>query len=443
MRIILRALLGVFIVVVLAFIGFVIWAQQSSIAAISPPKSSSFSKATIARGATLVSMGNCAECHTAPGGVALAGGYPVPTPFGTVYSANITPDPQTGIGRWSEAAFARAMHKGIRRDGQYLYPAFPYTHFTKVSDKDIKAIYAYLMTRPGVHHKVPAPKLPFPLDIRLVMAGWNLLYFHAGRFQPVAGKSQAWNRGAYIAEGLGHCGACHTPRNALGAENKQDRYAGGQEEGWHAPALNDKSPAPVPWTKAQLATYLRAGFAQDHGVAAGPMAGVARSLQKLPASDVTALATYIASIERQAPAKETTGSPATAITTAANKVAYQITTSQAMDQKGPAKTGKAIFAGACASCHFEGGHQPFYRPVRLKLSSVVNASTPRNFIQVVMNGIHPPPGAHGRWMPPFGTALTDQQITHLAQYVRGHFSGKPAWSNVAKTVAQIRKGNGS
>lgn len=445
-RILLRLLLGIFVVAVLAVIGFVIWAQRPSIAAITPPKNVGFDKAAIARGATLVAMGNCAECHTAPGGQAFAGGYPVPTPFGAVYGSNITPDPQTGIGRWSEAAFARAMRQGIRRDGAHLYPAFPYTHFTKVSDADIKAIYAYLMTRPAVHHTVPPPQLPFPLNIRLVMAGWNLFYFDAGRFQPGAGRSQAWNRGAYIAEGLGHCGACHTRRNWLGAEDKQDRYAGGQAEGWLAPALDKKSPAPAPWTKAQLTAYFNAGFARDHGVAAGPMAGVARALQKLPASDVTALATYIASIEPRASAKatETTGAAATnSGTAAANKVAYQITTAQAMDQKGPAETGKAVFAGACASCHFEGGHQPFYRPVRLKLSSVVNAPTPRNFIHVVMSGIQPPPGGHGRWMPPFGTALTDRQITQLAQYVRAHFSGKSAWSNVAKTVAQIRKGNGS
>jgi mono/diheme cytochrome c family protein len=437
-----RALLGIFIATLLAIAGFVIWARQPSIAAISPPTRASFDKADIARGAALVAMGNCAECHTAPEGKPLAGGFPVPTPFGAVYGTNITPDPQTGIGRWSEAAFARAMHQGIRRDGAYLYPAFPYTHFSKVSDQDIKAIYAYLMTRPAVDNDVPSPELPFPLNIRLVMVGWNLLYFDAGRFKPASDQSAAWNRGAYIAEGLGHCGACHTPRNWLGAEEKQNRYAGGQAEGWQAPALDDKSPAPVPWSTAQLATYFKAGFAQDHGVAAGPMAGVARELQKLPASDVTALATYIASLEQQAPAKQTTGSAATAMT-AANKVAYQVTTAQAMGQRGPAKDGAAIFAGACASCHFEGGHQPFYRPVRLRLSSAVNAATPRNFIHIVLDGIQPPPGAHGRWMPPFGTALTDEQIGQLAQYVRTHFGGKPTWPDVADTVAQIRKGHGS
>ena len=446
-RIFLRFLLGVVIVAALAVIGFVIWARQPPIAAITPPEPSSFSKAEIARGATLVAMGNCAECHTAQGSPSLAGGYPVPTPFGTIYGTNLTPDPQTGIGGWSEAAFARAMHRGIRRDGAYLYPAFPYTHFTRISDQDVKAIYAYLMTRPPVQHEVPAPKLPFPLGIRLVMAGWNLFYFDPGRFQPAADKSQTWNRGAYIAEGLGHCGACHTPHNSLGAEIRQNRYAGGNAEGWHAPALNANSPAPVPWTKAQLAAYLTSGFAQDHGVAAGPMAGVARSLKNLPDADVTALATYVAAIGPQAPAKGKTGAGSAAGTagdtgTAAKNVAYGIATAQAMNQQGPATTGKAIFAGACASCHFDGGRQPFYRPVELTQSSIVNAPTARNFIHVVMDGIQPAPGAQGRWMPPFGKALTDDQIMQLAQYVRSHFSGKPAWSELARTVTQIRKVNG-
>ena len=436
-RIFLRLLLAALVVVVLAGVGFVIWARQPSIAAITPPAPSSFDKAAVARGATLVAMGNCAECHTAAGGKALAGGFPVPTPFGTIYGTNLTPDAQTGIGRWSEAAFARAMHEGVRRDGAYLYPAFPYTHFTRVSDADVKAIYAYLMTRPPVRNDVPKTQLPFPLNIRLVMAGWNLLYFGPGRFTPVSGKDEAWNRGAYIAEGLAHCGACHTPRNSLGAEVKQSRYAGGEAEGWDAPALNDKSPSPAPWTKAELATYLTAGFARDHGVAAGPMAGVTRALKKLPVSDVTALATYFASIGPQAPAKETTGAAA------ADKTTYRVMTAQAMKQKGPATTGLAIFAGACASCHFEGGSQPFYRPVRLEMSSVVNAPTARDFLHIVMNGIQPPPGAHGRWMPPFGTALTDQQIAKLAQYVRGHFTGKPAWSNIDTTITQVRKGEGS
>jgi mono/diheme cytochrome c family protein len=439
LKIFFRVVLGIVTVAVLAVVGFVIWAERNpSIAAIEPPQAAGFDKATIARGATLVALGDCATCHTAAGGAPLAGGYPLPTPFGIIYGSNITPDAQTGIGRWSEAAFARAMREGISRDGSYLYPAFPYPHFTLVSDDDIAAIYAFLMTRPPVHNEVPAPRLPFPLNNRLVMAGWNLLYFDAGRFQPVSGQSEAWNRGAYLAEGLGHCGACHTPLNRLGAEIKPSRYAGGTAEGWDVPALDAASPAPVPWTVEQLQVYLTGGFAADHGTAAGPMMGVSLDLQGLPQADVAALATYIASFAPAASATETEQA-----TASAEKTSYQVTTAQAMGQKGPATTGEAIFAGACALCHFEGGNQLFDRPAPLALSSVVNAPSPRNLIHIVIEGIHPPPGAHGRSMPPFGSALTDQQIELLANYVRGHFSSKPAWVDVASTVEEIRKGNGS
>jgi mono/diheme cytochrome c family protein len=439
LRIFLRVVLGLFVVAVLAVAGFVIWAEREpAIAEIPTSQASGFDKATIARGATLVVMGDCAQCHTAAGGEPLAGGYPLPTPFGTIYGSNITPDPQTGIGRWSEAAFARAMRQGLSRDGSYLYPAFPYPHFTLASDQDIQAIYAFLMTRPPVHNAVPAPQLPFPLNIRLLMAGWNLLFLEPGRFKPVSGQSEAWNRGAYIAEGLGHCGACHTPLNLLGAEIAQRRYAGGEAEGWDAPALNAASPAPIPWTEQQLQAYFKTGFAADHGTAAGPMTGVTADLQNLPEADVTALATYIASFAPAASAANAAEANA-----AAEKTSYEVTTAQAMEQKGPATNGEAVFASACASCHFEGGSQPFYRPVPLALSSVVNAPTPRNLIQIVMDGIQPPPGAHGHWMPPFGTALTDQQIEQVANYVRSRFSSKPAWADTAKLVGEIRKDSGS
>ena len=382
-------------------------------------------------------MGDCAECHTAQDGKPFAGGYPVATPFGTIYGSNITPDPKSGIGNWSEAAFLRAMHKGVARDGAHLYPAFPYNHFTLVSDDDVKAIYAYLMTRPPVHNVVPSPKLAFPLNIRLVLAGWNLLFLNEGRFQRDPSQSAAWNRGAYLAEGLGHCAACHTPHNALGAEVAAEQYAGGYSEGWLAPALNHASPAPAPWTKGELETYLGDGFVQTHGLAAGPMAAVTEDLQVLPQPDLDALATYIASFEPPpAPAKTT------AAVAAARQTAFKVNTAQGMNQQGPASTGAAIFAGACASCHFEGGNQPFYRPVMSGLSSVTHAPDPANFIEIVLHGVQPPPGAQGRWMPGFAELLTPGQIVLLAQYVRQQFTQNPAWTRIDDTVAQIEKGPG-
>ena len=330
------------------------------------------------------------------------------------------------------------MHAGVARNGAYLYPAFPYNHFTLVSDDDVKAVYAYLMTRQPVHNVVPAPKLPFPLNIRLVQAGWDLLFLHEDRFQQDPTRSAAWNRGAYIAEGLGHCAACHTPHNALGAEIGSAAYAGGESEGWFAAALNHASPAPAPWTKDELITYLGNGFVQTHGMAAGPMAGITENLQTLPKSDLDALATYIASFEPPPSPAKTAGAVA-----AADKTAYSIATAQQMNLQGPAGTGKAIFAAACASCHAQGGAQPFYRPVAMGLSSVVYLPGPGNFIEIVLHGVQPPPGAQGRWMPPFASVLTPNQIVLLAQYVRSHFTSAPAWTQIDQTVVQIERGRGS
>src|SRR6202030_4406201 len=192
-------------------------AWRPSIAAIDPPAPQSFDATLVKRGRDLAAIGNCSDCHTVRGGKDFAGGLPVPTPFGTIYSSNITPDPETGIGRWPEAALRRAMRAGVNPGGQHLYPTFPYDHFTNVSDEDDSALYAYLMTRPPVHAPARANQLSFPLDQRVVIAGWKLLFLRHGTYQPDTAQSAAWNRGAYLVEGLAHCGACHTPRNALGA----------------------------------------------------------------------------------------------------------------------------------------------------------------------------------------------------------------------------------
>src|SRR3954453_17260335 len=189
----------------------VIW--RPAIAAIEPPAAGSLDPALVKRGRELAAIGNCSDCHTLRGGKAFAGGLPVPTPFGTIYSSNITPDPETGIGRWSEAAFRRAMRDGVGRDGRHLYPTFPYDHFTHVTDEDDRALYAFLMTRPAVRALPPRNELRFPLNQRATIAGWKLLFLHGGIFRRDPSQSAEWNRGAYLVEGLAHCGACHTPRN--------------------------------------------------------------------------------------------------------------------------------------------------------------------------------------------------------------------------------------
>src|ERR1700686_4254695 len=269
-------------------------AWRPAIAAIEQPSPQSFDPALVKRGRDLAAIGNCNDCHTVRGAKDFAGGLAVPTPFGTVYSSNITPDAETGIGRWPEAAFRRAMRSGVDRDGRHLYPTFPYDHFTNVTDEDDQALYAYLMTRQPVHAPARANRLSFPFDRRFVVAGWKLLFLRHGTYQPDSTKSAEWNRGAYLVEGLAHCGACHTPRNALGAERATAQFAGGDVDNWHAYAINAQSPAPVPWDADALFAYLRDGWHPDHGVARGPMAQVVSNLSSVPPNDIRAIATYVA-----------------------------------------------------------------------------------------------------------------------------------------------------
>src|ERR1700743_1801526 len=271
-------------------------AWRPAISAIEPPAPQSFDPALVKRGRDLAALGNCNDCHTVRGGKDFAGGLPVPTPFGTIYSSNITPDADTGIGRWSEAAFRRAMRSGVNRQGQRLYPTFPYDHFTNVTDEDDQALYAYLMTRPAVRAPAPANQLSFPFDQRFVVAGWKLLFLRRGTYQQDTTQSAEWNRGTYLVEGLAHCGACHTPRNALGAERPNASFSGGDVDNWHAYAINEQSRAPTSWTFEALFRYLHQGWDPDHGVARGPMAEVVANLSSVPESDVRAIALYMTSV---------------------------------------------------------------------------------------------------------------------------------------------------
>src|SRR4051812_7314799 len=228
-----------------------------AIAPIARPDASVFSAATIERGKQLAALGDCAVCHTSANGVLNAGGRPIETPFGTIYSTNITPDAETGIGAWSYPAFERSMREGIHRDGRQLYPAFPYTHFAKVTDADLQALYAYLMVQAPVRAENPKTALAFPFNLRPLLAGWNALFHRPAVFEPDPAKSTSWNRGAYLIEGLGHCGACHSPRQLFGAEKAENYLAGGIAEGWEAPALTSLSRAPIPWSEDELFAYLR------------------------------------------------------------------------------------------------------------------------------------------------------------------------------------------
>ena len=441
-----RTIAVIVVVCVAAIAAFFVLARRSAIEPVTPPQASSFDPALVRRGGELVAAGNCNTCHTAPGAKSFAGGVGVPTPFGVVYSTNITPDAETGIGRWSQAAFRRSMREGVDRAGRHLYPAFPYDHFTLLTEDDIGALYAYLMSREPVAAGPPSNDLRFPFNIRMLLAAWKLLYLRQGPYQRDAARGEAWNRGAYLVEGLAHCGACHTPRNALGAEKKNDRLAGGEAEGWIAYALNAASPAPVPWDANAFYSYLRNGWQEVHGAARGPMAPVIDNLSSLRDADVRAIADYLASIageptpERRQQADallarmRAVKSDATPVSSDSITIAMP-----SVQQRSDVSVGAMIYMAACATCHESGRPLP-YGGIDLALSTAPQGPDPHNLINVVLTGIPAAEGEHSPIMPAFADVLTDEQLTELIRYVRVRFSNKPQWSNIAKDIRDVRTG---
>jgi mono/diheme cytochrome c family protein len=433
-RIIASVVVGVLIAAVVT--GFAVtW--RPAIAAIEPPAPQSFDPALVKRGRDLAAIGNCNDCHTVRGGNSFAGGLPVPTPFGTIYSSNITPDPETGIGRWPEAAFRRAMRSGVNRDGQHLYPTFPYDHFTNVSDQDDQALYAFLMTRPAVHAPDRANQLSFPFNQRFVIAGWKLLFLHRESWQPDSTKSAEWNRGAYLVEGLAHCGACHTPRNALGAERATAQFAGGDVDNWQAYAINGASAAPVPWDAEALFSYLRRGWHPDHGVARGPMAEVVSNLSSVNESDVHAIATYMASVFG-APTPERKSRGEEVLAQAKEQTKQSELKSPAATAASANQAGASIYAAACATCHETGRPLP-YGGVNLELSTAISGPDPRNVTNIVLSGVGAVEGERSPIMPGFAASMDDGQVAALLNYLRARFSNQPAWTGVEKTVEDARR----
>lgn len=390
-------------------------AAQRALEPVDPPATSAFDAALVTKGGELAAIGNCNGCHTAEGGSEYAGGRALATPFGTMYGTNITPDPETGIGRWSEAAFRRALREGVDREGRHLYPAFPYEYYTKLTDEDIRALYAYFMTREPVRATPPSHELRFPYNVRPLVGAWKALYFkNPGPFELDSGK----NRGEYLVEALAHCSACHTPRNALGAERKDRAYAGGEAEGWHAPALDATNPAPVAWTREQLFTYLRTGLDDLHAIAAGPMDPVVRNLARVPEGEVQAIADYFA-------ARMSSGAKPKEVAASA-------------DPGGP---GATIYAGACGFCHDRGRDASSGSGLRLDLASAMTLPTAKNLVRITLEGIAPPPGVPGRSMPGFAAALDDKQVTALMEYCRTRFGGgAPRWTDVEEEVHKARRG---
>ncbi len=419
-----------FVSTLAASIAMALLASCSSSGPIEPAASqraASFDRALVLTGARLAAIGNCITCHTAPEGRAYAGGYPLHTPFGTVYGTNITPDAETGIGRWSEAEFVRAMREGLDRDGKHLYPAFPYEYFTRLSDDDLHALYAFVMTREPVRAMPSANRMLVP---RPAIALWKARYFKPERFHGDASGPALLNRGAYLVESLAHCSACHTPRGTLGAEKKDAYLAGGEVSGWHAPALDATSPSPVPWNPATLAAYLRTGLVDQHAISAGPMKPVVMNLSQVPEEDTRAIAEYIVSIDARTP-REREGRA---------KAALAAPVSRAADSGDRAiRNGAAVYAGACGDCHdrgraAEGGALP------LPLAIGLTLPTPRNLIHIIRGGIVPGPHDSLPWMPEFAGALTDDELADLLAYLRS-LTDKPPWRDVDAEVKRASKGD--
>ncbi len=402
---------------------------QPAIAPILRPEADVFSAATIARGRLAAAVGDCAVCHIGPNGEAFAGGRAIHTLFGTIYSSNITPDPETGIGAWSYPAFARAMRQGVSRDGHQLYPAHPYPSFAKANEADLEALYAYLMAQPAVSHAAPPTALPGAFGLRPLLAAWNALFLRPGTFTPDPARSAQWNRGAYLAEGLGHCSACHSPRNAFGAERRRARHlAGGMADGWDAPALSALSKAPIAWTEDAFYDYLSTGHAAHHGVAAGPMAPVVTELAALPDADRRAMAHYLASFRPGTP-------DAAAVEAEAGRLRFRTATAP----QGASAEGARIYGGACAVCHAPDGPTLFGVRPELALNTSVHADRPDNLVRVILEGIMAPAHTALGTMPGFAGTFSDRQVGELVRYIRARFApdARP-WDDVEASVARLR-----
>ena len=373
----------------------------------------------IARGKALVTAGDCVACHTAPGGAPFAGGLALQTPFGAIMTPNITPDNATGIGSWSANDLARAMHEGRRPGGTYLYPAFPYPYYTKVARADVEAIYAYLRSLPAVANSVNRNTLPFPFNIRLSMMGWNSLFFTPGTFAADPKRSDEFNRGAYLVEGLGHCGACHTPFNAFGA-GKADQYLrGNQIDNWTAPNItNDMHSGLGKWSTEDIVQYLKTGQTR-FSLASGPMKDVIEnSTSKMPDADLKAIAVYLK--ERGA-----AGSPAP-VPLASSDPRMQ--------------AGEAIFTDTCSACHTRSGAGVEHLFPKLAGNVVATQDDPASLIRIVIAGgraaaTEERPTSPS--MPSLGFRLNDNEVAAVVTYVRNSW-GNAASSVSAETVKALR-----
>ncbi len=388
----------------------------------------SLAKASLVeRGAYLARAADCMVCHTTQGGREYAGGLGFKLPFGTLYSTNITPDKETGIGNYSDQDFLNAVHRGTRRDGARLYPAMPFTSYTYMSDADALAIKAYLFSLPPVRAPAPANTLLFPFNQRWAMNFWSVLFNPDSRFAPDTSKSPEWNRGAYLAEALAHCGECHTPRNLAFALNNRRKFAGAITAGWRAFNISsDKTAGVGAWSDDDLVSYLSTGHALGHGSASGPMGeAVDESLSQLAQEDIRAVVAYL----RAVPATASTDLPATLAPPAPASHRDGGNTADAR--------GKMVFEGACVSCHGWSGESSISPFATLTGAWAVNDPGATNVAQIVISGTkRHSEGAVS--MPAFGNAYSDIEIAAVANYVTARFGSKPS-QITAQDVAELRK----
>jgi len=413
---------AIILLVVVALLVFLISGQQDRTTGEAPAPSAPLGATSVERGRALVTLADCRPCHTAQGGGNYAGGRAVPTPFGTFYSPNITPDPETGIGSWTSDDFWHALHNGYSRDGRPLYPTFPYTNYTKISRRDAQDMYEYLRTIAPVRRAARPHELEFPYNNEWLLSLWRRTFFRPGVYEPDPARSAQWNRGAYIVTGLAHCSACHEARNSLGAARSERNPAGGLVLNWYAPSLARAHEAGLQqWQEAEIVSFLASGRiigapnSPTHSAAAmGPMAEVIyESLQHVPAHELSAMAAYLKSM------------PESAETPFARERNGQTDNAAVLD------SGRRNYAKHCARCHGDNGEGRVPAALPLAGNRAVTMTPATNAARIVLYGGYPP-GTAGNprpfGMPPFADALTNVEIAEVLTFVRS------AWGNQANAV---------